>query len=340
MLNKLIVPVGVVLAVVAIFILPDTRLSSAQELSESVCTHSGISQVAAQIYANESFARVRGSVSVESQVSGSSMIVRWEEKKYILTNFHVVQSMVDLYIEDLKTGNIYQTRVIGRDPALDLALLLLPKELEHLAESPFADALVGETVFAIGFPFGKRNITQGIITSNEFAHAIFLLSQVPLNSGNSGGPLLNVRQEVVGINTAYRQEANLYSFSVPSSFVQKIMPQLVVEGTIVRHAHPRLRVADFRGLLPRNFSDMGISYPIKKPGVVVFGFHDPAASQQGIEIGDIILSVDGVRTETFDQYVQHLLFSYKSGQRAKFLLLRGSEEVTVDVKLSPLTLEQ
>ncbi|TSD00723.1 MAG: HtrA2 peptidase [Parcubacteria group bacterium Greene1014_15] len=247
--------------------------------------------------------------------------------------------MVDIYVEDLKTGSVYSSRVIGRDPWLDLALLTLPQELEHLAEASLVDAVVGEIVFAIGFPYGVRNVSYGIITSKELVSSTFLLSQAPLNPGNSGGPLLNAKQEVVGINTAYRPDANLYSFSIPSSYVRRILPQLVEGGTI-RHAYPKLVVGDFRDLLPRNFADMGIPYPLKKPGVVVLGFRDEAASQQGIEIGDLILSIDGVRTETVEQYVQQLLFSYKSGQRAKFLLFRGLEEVTVDVKLSLLTIEQ
>jgi S1-C subfamily serine protease len=246
--------------------------------------------------------------------------------------------MVDVYIEDLKTGNVYPSRVVGRDPVLDLALLTLPQELQYLVATPFAEAMVGETVFAIGFPFGERSITIGYVSSMELVNSMFLLSQVPLNQGNSGGPLLNAKQEVVGINTAYRLQANLYSFSVPSSYVQRILPQLV-EGGTVRHAHPKLAVIDSRDLLPRNFADLGISYPMKRPGVVVIGFQDESASQQQIELGDIILSIDGVRTESVRQYAQLLLFSYKSGQRAKLLLLRGTEEVTVEVKLSSVTVD-
>lgn len=332
MLKKLI-------ALSIVFLLASACLGHAQELPVASAANPNIPQISAEIYANESFARIRGSANARAQVSGSSMVIRYQDKKYILTNFHVVQAMVDIYIEDLKTGNVYASRVIGRDPILDLALLALPKELEHLAEAPLAEATVGEIVFAIGFPFGVRNVSYGIITSKELVGAMFLLSQAPLNSGNSGGPLLNVKQEVVGINTAYRPQANLYSFSIPSAYVRKILPQLVEGGTI-RHAHPKLAVQDFRDLLPRNFADMGIPYPLKQPGVVVVGFNDDAASQQGIEVGDVILSIDSARTETVEQYVQQLLFSYKSGQRAKFLLLRGTEEVTVDVKLSPLTIEQ
>ncbi len=312
-----------------IFVAPFV-LSHAQ--AQTVSTDE-VRRIAQEIYANESFVRVRGSASVQAQTSGSSMVVEYQEKKYILTNFHVVQTMVDIYVEDLKTGNMYPSRVIGRDPLLDLALLTLPKELEHLSHVPFAHATVGEMVFAIGFPFGVRNVTNGIVTSEELVGAMFLLSQVPLNPGNSGGPLLNMQQQVVGVNTAYRPNANLYSFSIPSSYVQKILPQLV-EGGAIRHANAKLAVTDLRNLLPRNFSEMGIPFPMKRPGVVVIAFQDDAAAQQGIDIGDVIITIDGVGTTTIGEYLERLLFFYKSGQKAKFTLLRGTEELQVEIKLS------
>lgn len=317
--------------------------SSAQDVRTQTSTalpaDREVQKVAEQIYGNESFLRVRGSASARSQTNGSSMVVEYEGTKYVLTNFHVVKTMIELYIEDLKTGNMYISRVIGRDPVLDLALLELPKELAHLTSVLFADFVIGETVYAIGFPFGERTITVGFVSSTKLINSMFLLSQVPLNPGNSGGPLLNTKQQIVGVNTAFRPNANLYSFSIPSLYVQKILPQLVEGGTI-RHAHPKLHVVDFRNLLPRNFTDMGIPYPLKQPGVVVVAFQDEPASQQGIELGDVILSVDGVHTETIEQYVQLLMFSYKSGQRAKFVVLRGTEEVTIELKLSVLSGEQ
>ena len=299
----------------------------------AVYANLAVQEISSQIYQNESFVRVRGSANVTSQVSGSSMVVRYQDKKFILTNFHVVQAMVEVYVEDLKTGNMYPSNVIGKDSVLDLAILSLPRELEHLKEVPFSDAVVGEIVFAIGFPFGQRNVTVGFITSDKLVYAMFLLSQVPLNPGNSGGPLLNARQEVVGINTAYRPQANLYSFSIPSSYVQRMLPQLVAGGTI-RHGHPKLNLADYRDLLPRNFSAMGIPYPLKKPGVVVLGFQDDGASQQGIDIGDVIVAIDGFRIESLGDYADRLLFFYKSGQKVTFTLLRGGEEIQVELKLS------
>lgn len=325
--------------VLSSFVLRNSAHDVRAQISTTLSVDQGIQKIAEQIYHNESFLRVRGSSSVQSQTHGSSMVVEHQDKKYILTNFHVIHSMIELYVEELKTGNVYTSRVIGRDPVLDLALLELPKELAHLAPVAFADFIIGEIVFAIGFPFGERAVTIGFITATKLISSMFLLSQVPLNPGNSGGPLLNIKQQVVGVNTAYRPNANLYSFSIPSLYVQKILPQLAEGGTI-RHAYPKLHVVDFRNLLPRNFADMGIPYPLKQPGLVVVGFQDEAASQQGIEIGDVILSIDGVRTETIGQYVQLLMFSYKSGQRAKFVVLRGTEEVNIELKLSVFAPEQ
>ncbi len=341
MRNKITAVTALIFSV-CVALLSFVSTSSAQDAQVSMpavlSADRGIQQIAEQIYDNESFLRVRGSASVRSQVHGSSMIVQYQNIKYVLTNFHVVQSMVEVYIEELKTGNVFISRVIGRDPVLDLALLELPKELAYLPPVAFADFVIGETVFAIGFPFGERTITMGFVSSTKLISSMFMLSQVPLNPGNSGGPLLNAKQEVVGVNTAYRPNANLYSFSIPSSYVQKILPQLAEGGTI-RHAHPKLVVVDARNLLPRNFADMGIPYPLKQPGIVVVAFQDEAASQQGIEMGDVILSIDGVRTESIGQYVQLLMFSYKSGQKAKFVLLRGTEEITVDIKLSQLVVD-
>ena len=173
----------------------------------------------------------------EQQGSGSGVIIR--QDGYIVTNNHVVQGATKVEVT-LNNNKVYEAKVIGTDPATDVALIKI--DAEGLPIVPFADSdrlRLGEWVLAIGSPLGEElrgTITAGIVsakgrsmpnTSGEFKIESFIQTDAAVNPGNSGGALVNKAGELVGINTAIVSQTGAYSgysFAVPSNIVRTSGP--------------------------------------------------------------------------------------------------------------------
>lgn len=170
---------------------------------------------------------------------GSGFIIN--EQGYILTNAHVVQNALDIQVLLSNGEKGYPAKIIGIDRLTDTALLKIEAE-RPLTALPFGDSdrlRMGEMVLAIGNPLGLRHtVTSGLISAKERTSsqtkdkfAYFIQTDSAINPGSSGGPLINLYGEVVGINTAIVSEAQLIGFSVPMNTVKEVMPLLVLGHT-------------------------------------------------------------------------------------------------------------
>jgi serine protease Do len=283
---------------------------------------------------------------------GSGFIVSTDG--YVVTNNHVVED-ADLISVRLYDKRTLPARLVGRDPFTDVALLKI--EATGLPALHFGDsdvANVGEWVLAIGNPgFGGANtldftVTSGIIsakgrplqaldpatgdqTINRFAIEDFIQTDAAINPGNSGGPLLNLRGEVVGVNTAIASSTGYnqgYAFAIPSRLVQRVIRDLAEFGHVRR---PMLGVS----IKPVSEEDAHV-YKLKEiTGVFVEGFNsdDTPARQAGIQLGDVITTVDGKKIEQVGQ-LQRLIAEHKPGETVLLHVVRYGVEHDFRIKLA------
>ena len=227
---------------------------------------------------------------------GSGVIID-ARKGYIVTNNHVVGSARRIVVK-LHDGRHLEARVIGTDPEADIALLQI--DAKELTQIPMADSdrlRVGDFVVAIGNPFGLgQTVTSGIVSAlgrsglGIESYEDFIQTDASINPGNSGGALVNLRGELVGINTAILGPSggNIgIGFAIPSNMVTMITAQLAQYGEVSRG---RLGVTA-QDLTPELAQAFGLH---EKTGVVVAAI-DPgsAAAKAGLQRGDVVLSVNG-----------------------------------------------
>lgn len=264
-------------------------------------------------------------------VTGSGFIIRADG--LVLTNHHVVEESLSIEVR-LADGDTTTATVLGRDPAGDVALLQLAttRPLPVLPLGSSATTQVGELVLAIGSPFGfEHTLTMGIVSGikRQFLHAGilggYLQTDAPLTTGNSGGPLVNMRGEVVGMNTAIvgRGEVGL---AIPIDAIKDLLPQLHANGRVTRgwlgvHIRPLDR--------PKAEA-LGLDGP---RGVYVHEVvPDQAAHKAGIVAGDVIVSFDG-KTVATPTDLQGAVASTPVGKKVRVEVLRARTRRTMDVAL-------
>jgi serine protease Do len=285
----------------------------------------------------------------ETQAAGTGFVISAAEG-LILTNNHVVEGAtkieVSLFGED--TDIYHEAKVIGRDPLTDSALIeIVEKPNRPLTEVKFGDSSLmepGDWVMAIGNPFNlAHTVSVGVISATERPFPIadqrsqdVLQTDAAINPGNSGGPLLNVRGEVVGINTAIftdaRQQGNIgIGFAIPINTVRELLPQLRV-GKVTRGVIgvqvlpvPADALAEF-GLKER-----------RGALVAVVSANGPAA-KAGVEPGDIVIEFNGKPVRDRDQLVSHVV-STKPGTTVPVKVLRDKKERTLNVTVDELNLD-
>jgi serine protease Do len=283
-----------------------------------------------------------------TRAAGTGFII--SRDGYILTNNHVVEDAtkieVALYADESDVS--YKAKVIGRDPLTDSALIQLVEKPNHpLPEAKFGDSSqveAGDWVMAIGNPFGyEHTVTVGVISATSRAFRVtdgrtndMLQTDAAINPGNSGGPLLNLRGEVIGINTAIitnaRNEGNIgIGFAVPSNTVRELLPQLhqgkVVRGRIGVQVLP----------VPREgFEDFGLK---SRAGAVVAQIiAGGAAAKAGMEPGDVIVQFNGRPVTNSDGLVK-MVVATKPGTNVSVKVLRNKQEKTLNVVVDELDLE-
>jgi Do/DeqQ family serine protease len=224
---------------------------------------------------------------------GSGVIIDGD-RGFILTNAHVIAHSASITVI-LPDKREFKAQTIGTDPESDLAVLKIetPERLPSVGMGKSDDLMIGETVIAIGNPFGFSNtVTTGVISAinrsvkagEKWFHD-FIQTDASINPGNSGGPLLNINGELIGINTAIYQNAQGIGFAIPINKAKRIVNDLIQYGEVV---------SAWLGLYVQDISSELSSYMnmAKKAGVIVTRVEkDSPAHRAGIRDGDIVLSI-------------------------------------------------
>ncbi len=274
---------------------------------------------------------------------GSGVIVSPEG--YVLTNNHVVERGVRFRAQ-LLDGRELGAKVVGTDPSSDLAVLKLEtrERMPFIAPGRSDDLLIGETVIAIGNPFGLANtVTTGVVSAvhrnfkaEDRTLFDFIQTDASINPGNSGGPLLNIEGQLIGVNTAILGERNAgIGFAIPIDRAKRIAEDLIQHGE-VREGYTGLEVQD----LPAPDGDgsrkgpRGVSVAAVEPG-------SPALAA-GFRRGDVVEAVDGQPVESAEEY-RFRMRELPIGGTARVEVLRSKERMTLAVRavdLSPDKLEE
>ena len=269
---------------------------------------------------------------------GSGVIVAADGT--ILTNLHVILRASRIHVT-LADEREFDATLVGADADSDLAVLRVEAggALPHIALGSSRDVMIGETVIAIGNPFGlSHTVTSGVVSAvgrslhdEERTYTDLIQTDASINPGNSGGPLLNIRGQLVGINTAIYGKAQGIGFAIPVDRVARVMRELVSYGE-VRRVWTGLVVQDLTPELERHF---GVSR-----GVVVATVEgqSPAAAA-GLERGDVLTQVDGreVRSEEeFERRVQ----DHAQGERMTVTRRRDGADAVVTVTAAPFPAER
>ena len=282
------------------------------------------------------------------QAAGTGFII--DKSGLILTNNHVVEGAqkikVSLYGDD--DDQEYDAKIIGRDPLTDSALIELTEKPDHtLPAIEFGDSSQmqpGDWVMAIGNPFNlAHTVSVGVISAKERPFTVaegrsaqVLQTDAAINPGNSGGPLLNVRGEVIGINTAIiadgRQSGNIgIGFAIPINTVRDLLPQLRT-GKITRG---RIGIG-VEGVSRDAVDEFGLKD--RKGAVVKTVSPGGAAAKAGLEPGDVILAFNGKPVASRDELVQ-MVVATKPGSTVPVRIVRDRAEKTVNITVDELDLE-
>lgn len=271
---------------------------------------------------------------------GSGVIL--SEDGYIVTNNHVIDGADRLEVT-LNDNSIYNATVIGTDPATDVALIKIDASGLPVIPIGDSDALrVGEWVLAVGNPFGfTSTVTTGIVSAKarRVAQAArgrsmgiesYIQTDAAVNPGNSGGALVNINGELVGINTAIYSETGSYvgySFAIPTSIVTKVVTDIKQYGTVQR----AVLGISFLELTPQIAKEKGIT--AVNDGILVAEVVDRgAAMEAGISEGDVITSINGAPTHNTAQ-LQGEINKYRPGDKIELTYIRDNKEHSAKVTL-------
>ncbi len=265
---------------------------------------------------------------------GSGVIFK---QGYVLTNFHVIKGADEITVR-LSSKKEYRGRVVGTDPKTDLAVVRFQPDSElTLATLGNSDALkVGEWAIAIGSPFGlDQTGTGGVISATGRSdvgiatYENFIQTDASINPGNSGGPLVNLKGEVIGINTAIVATGQGIGFAIPINLVKKVVDQLLDRGKVVRGW---LGVA-VQPLTPELAQSLGARGTAG--AVVASTYPGSPAADAGLRQEDLILSFDRIPVEDY-RHLQRLVADSEVGKSVTLGLLRKKQPLDVAVKIAEM----
>jgi len=286
----------------------------------------------------------------QSMSSGSGVIID-AKKGYILTNHHVIDNASEITVT-LKDKREITAKLIGSDDGTDIALLQI--EAEGLSDLPMGESgemKVGDYVVAVGNPFGlTQTVTSGIISAmgrsglNIEGYEDFIQTDASINPGNSGGALVNLKGELIGINTAIigPSGGNVgIGFAVPTSMARSVMTQLVASGSVSRG---RIGV-QIQNMSPELAKNLGIN---QASGALVGGVEKGTPAElAGIKAGDVITAIDGTAIQGSSDLRNRVGLS-PIGTTLEMTVLRGNDtkrfKVTIgktpDAKVTKAVLEE
>ena len=268
---------------------------------------------------------------------GSGVIV--DKDGYILTNNHVIKDADEIKVK-LSDKREFKGKVIGTDPKTDLAVIKI--DSNHLPVIRLGDSeklKIGETVIAIGNPFGlSQTVTSGIVSATGRANVgiadyeDFIQTDAAINPGNSGGALVNVKGELVGINTAIFSTSGGYQgigFAIPSSMAKVVMNNLIKEGKVVRGW---LGVS-IQPVTP----ELAKQFDIKEDKGALIGdvVEDSPAEKAGLQSGDVIVEYDGHEVSD-PSTLRNIVAGTPPGKKVGLSIIRDGKKKQVDITIAEL----
>lgn len=264
---------------------------------------------------------------------GSGVIIDGK-RGFILTNAHVIAKTGTITVI-LKDEREFDAQIVGTDPDSDLAVLRIPSEetLPAIDMGNSDDLMIGETVIAIGNPFGFSNtVTTGVISAmnrsirtEDTVFQDFIQTDASINPGNSGGPLLNIAGELIGINTAIYAKAQGIGFAIPINKAKRIVSDLIRHGEVIQ-VWIGISVQDI---------DVGLAQYLQatqiKGVLITQVVPEGPARKIGLEEGDILLSI-GARDIRNSEEFHLAMKTYAEGDIIRLRLWRNSREIQLSLK--------
>lgn len=294
-------------------------------------------------------------------VLGSGFTVQYSGSYYLVTNFHVIDSLVNITVT-FWNGDAFRGKVVGVDAYSDLGLVTAQapsEEFYPLEFTPSSSLRVGEAVVAIGNPYAfSGTITSGIVSqigrsisydtgsgSTQYPIADAIQFSAPINPGNSGGPLLNGAGKVVGMTTAAIGDAEGLGFAIPSDTIIREFPSLVATGKYDKHPYLGILVTDMNYDLSRAVGT-NVTYGVLIEKTVNGGPADRSGLRSGTKKtningqsytvgGDVIVSINGTRIVNYDSLATYLERNALPGQTIQVGIVRSGTFTTVNVVLAP-----
>jgi serine protease Do len=282
---------------------------------------------------------------VPQRGTGSGMII--DKQGHILTNYHVVSDVDDIKVQLAdKRIEPFEAEIVSSDPQTDVAVIRMKGNVpEDLPAVEFGDSdamEVGDLVMAIGAPFGyAQTVTTGIISAKGRssvginAYEDFLQTDAAINPGNSGGPLVNMRGEVIGINSAIATSIGQFAgvgFAIPINMVKGILPTLV-KGEKVTRGMLGVMIQEVTPELAKEF---GLTEA--KGALVAQVNADSPAAKGGVKAGDVIVRYDGKEVEDTKR-LRAMVAATAPGKEVKLVVIRSGKEEALTMRVAKMTPE-
>lgn len=271
--------------------------------------------------------------------TGSGVII--SDDGYIVTNYHVIEDATNIEVV-MSNNQRFYAKLIGTDQSSDLALLKIKaKNLPFIKYGDSDQIRTGEWVLAVGNPFDLNStVTAGIVSAkarnigilhdrNNLQVESFIQTDAAINPGNSGGALVNLKGELIGINTAIATSTGMYagySFAIPVSLVKKVMDDLLEFGQVQRG----LLGVQIENVNP--YTAERLALPINQGVLVNRVNRGSAAEESGIQPGDIIVAINGQTVNSVSE-LQELVARHRPGKRIDVTYLRASKKEKVTSRL-------
>jgi S1-C subfamily serine protease len=302
-----------------------------------------------------------GPVTSIASIQGSGFAVSYQNTSYIVTNNHVVNGVQNITVT-FSNGDSYPATVKGTDANRDLAVLSVsaPSNEFHPLTllSAASGVTVGESVYAIGSPFGlSGSLTVGVVsqvgrtiaesTSSQVTIPDIIQFSAAINPGNSGGPLLDSRGFVIGITTAAVSSSQGLGFAIPATTISRELSSLIASGTYTLHPYLGVNVSDDMTYQLAQAAKSNVTYGVLVESVTSGGPLAKAGIRGGTSTitvegqtykigGDVIISVDGTKVVDMDALASYLEENTVAGQTIQLGIVRAGVQMTIPVVLGSL----